>query len=343
MVSVLVPIYNAQSHLRQCVDSILNQTYTQIELILFNDASKDRSLEICREYAAKDRRVRVIDSQENVGVYNGRLKALEFINGDFFIQVDSDDWIAKDYIQTALEYAEKFNVDLVAMGFQRTMDSRGLLKQAIRPYKEMMYVIFNDTQTTGIYTQRVFSNNMWSKLFRTEVVRNRHFSPSDIHFGDDLLFLQEISPYIRSIYSLPVCKYYYRYGGSTSHYNPRFWIDQSKLYWLRKAYALEREPEYVAGLKLYLLDTFKDVVKYRLFLNNSVNKRNETIEFLKQFYSTEEYKEFLSIEDCQDEFFHLLRSKDSEGIICYLGENVSRISILKTKLLSAVSRMVSAW
>lgn len=341
MVSVFVPIFNASRYMCQCVDSILNQTYRDIELVLFNDASKDHSLDLCREYEAKDKRVRVIDNPKNMGVYNGRLRAIECLRGDFFLQVDSDDWIAEDYVQTAVECAEKHGVDVVAMGFYRTMDSRGWMKQAICPFKEQMYDEESLKQYHCIYTQRVFSNNACTKLIHTRVFQNMHFEPSDIHYGDDLLFLQVLSPNIHSVYSLPVCKYFYRYGGSTTNYNPKFWTDQTKLYWLRKQYALEHEPDYVPGLTQYFAGFLEETIRLRLFFNDSDHRKNETVRFLEDFYTTEEYKEMMTVDDGRNEFIRLLKLKDTNGMIRYVESTTSKFSVLKSKMLGKVSRWLS--
>lgn len=341
LVSVFVPVYNAEKHLRQCVDSILDQTYFNIELILFNDASKDHSLDICREYESKDKRVRVIDNQKNVGVYNGRLHAIECMRGDYFLQVDSDDWIAADYVQTAVECAEQHGADVVAMGFYRTLDSWGWVKQPSSLFKEQMYDEESLKQYHSIYTQRVFSNNVGTKLINTRVFGNRCFEPSDIHYGDDLLFLQVLSPNIRSVYSLPVCKYFYRYGGSTTSFNPKFWTDQSKLYWLRKQYALEHEPEYVPGLTQYFASFLEESIRLRLFFNDPRSRKDETVRFLEDFYSSEDYKDIVAVDDGKNEFIHLLKSRDTDGIIRYVVKTTSRLSIMKTKMLGRLSSWVS--
>lgn len=340
LVSVFVPVYNAEKYLRQCVDSILGQTYSNLEVILFNDASKDGSLRICREYEAKDKRVRVIDSQKNVGVYNGRLCAVKEFHGDYFTQIDSDDWVSSDYIETAVSCAEENQVDIVAMGFYRTFDRKGWLKQAERRYGQRLYSTDDLKQYHGILTERIFSNNISTKLIRKEVFGNREFPSYDIHYGDDLLFIQQFSDNIHSVYSLPVCKYYYVFGGSTTTFNPRVWTDQRQLYWLRKSYALEHEPEYVPGLTLFFIDIFKDVLKFRLCINNSKDRENETRSFLEDFYDTDDYKEMIAV-DTSDEFVHLLRKRDTEGILNYVKGRTSRLAVFKTRALATVFKLLS--
>ena len=92
MVSIIVPIYNAEKKLRRCVESILSQTFSDFELILVNDGSIDNSLKICEKYALNDKRIKII-SQENKGIVSARKKGIENSTGEYIIFVDSDDWI----------------------------------------------------------------------------------------------------------------------------------------------------------------------------------------------------------------------------------------------------------
>ena len=109
--SVIVPVYNTEKYLRECVDSILAQTFTDFELILVNDGSTDGSGAICDEYALKDPRVRVIH-QENGGVTRARKCGAALSQGDYVTYVDSDDWIDREAYQNILEQIEKYHADI---------------------------------------------------------------------------------------------------------------------------------------------------------------------------------------------------------------------------------------
>lgn len=95
LISIIVPVYNVEQYLSRCVDSLVNQTYHNIEIILVDDGSPDRSGEICDEYAKKDKRVKVIH-QSNGGLSDARNTALDIAKGDYLMFVDSDDWIEKN-------------------------------------------------------------------------------------------------------------------------------------------------------------------------------------------------------------------------------------------------------
>lgn len=110
-ISVIVPVYNAENSLRRCVDSILSQTYDNFELLLIDDGSKDRSSDICDEYAKKDSRIKVFH-KINEGVSSARNVGISASSGLYLIFVDSDDWIDSDFISTIMKYK---GIDLISV------------------------------------------------------------------------------------------------------------------------------------------------------------------------------------------------------------------------------------
>ena len=112
LVSIIVPIYKVEPYLRRCLDSIVNQTYTNLEIILVDDGSPDGCPQICDEYAAKDKRIIVIH-KENGGLSSARNAGLKIASGAFISFVDSDDWVNDHYIETLYLAQNKFNADLV--------------------------------------------------------------------------------------------------------------------------------------------------------------------------------------------------------------------------------------
>lgn len=111
LISVIVPVYNVERYLNQCVDSIINQTYTNLEIILVDDGSPDRCPQICDEYAYRDKRIKVFHT-ENGGQSKARNLALKHCRGDYIAFVDSDDWIKEDTFEKVLSEIKKQNVDV---------------------------------------------------------------------------------------------------------------------------------------------------------------------------------------------------------------------------------------
>ena len=116
LVSVIVPIYNGEKYLSECLDSIVNQTYSNLDICLIDDGSTDRSEEICRHYAVADKRVRYV-RQNNQGCSAARNKGLKISRGGYILFVDCDDFIKPQTIETALKYMEEYEADLVQFDF----------------------------------------------------------------------------------------------------------------------------------------------------------------------------------------------------------------------------------
>ena len=110
--SVIVPVYNLEKYIEECVNSILQQTYPNIELIVVDDGSKDKSVELCRMIAKKDNRMKVFQG-EHGGVSSARNMGLQQVTGDYVFFVDGDDFIEKDYIEKADEILSKLQVDIL--------------------------------------------------------------------------------------------------------------------------------------------------------------------------------------------------------------------------------------
>ena len=104
-ISIIIPVYNAENYLRRCIDSVLSQSFTDFELILVDDGSKDKSPQICDEYASQDTRVRVIH-KANGGVSAARNDGLDIAKGEYITFIDSDDWVERDYLSTLSNYRD---------------------------------------------------------------------------------------------------------------------------------------------------------------------------------------------------------------------------------------------
>ena len=116
-ISIIIPVYNSERYLRQCIESVIAQTFEDWEAILVNDGSKDGSLAICQEYAAKDKRIKVID-KPNGGVSSARNKGLEIAQGDWITFMDSDDWLDADAFEVYYEAAQRTGADIVKTGYR---------------------------------------------------------------------------------------------------------------------------------------------------------------------------------------------------------------------------------
>ena len=207
MVSIIVPIYNAEQYLRRCVDSILNQEYTDYELLLVNDGSTDASGDICEEYGDQDPRVIVIQ-KENTGVSDSRSRALDRARGKYLQFLDSDDWITPDATRLFVRAAEEYGCDMVISGFYRVVGERLSPK--------------GDIEEEGVLTREEFAAHMmenpadfyygvlWNKLYRRDIVEEHKLRmDTDISWCEDFMFNLEYLRIARYIVAVPSPVYYY--------------------------------------------------------------------------------------------------------------------------------------
>lgn len=182
MISIIVPVYNAEKTLRQCVDSILSQEYKDFELLLVDDGSKDKSPDICDEYAEKDNHIKVLH-KPNGGVSSARNLGLDYAKGEWITFVDSDDYISAVFFHGV----ECCKQQLLITGFRDEID--GKVYESVK----MSSAIYRDAEEVREFIRSQVSSNMvlrgpWGKFYRHELIGNQRFN-TDMKLGEDTCFV----------------------------------------------------------------------------------------------------------------------------------------------------------
>lgn len=175
-ISVIVPVYNVENYLRRCVDSIINQTYKNLEIILVDDGSPDNCPVICDEYAQKDSRIKVIH-KENGGLSSARNCGMDMATGEYIGFVDGDDWIESDMYKFLIENAEKYNSEISICGSyfnyqDGTQEYRGDNKKKL---------IIDKTESLQITVGAGFNISVCNKIIKTQFLKSERFD--DEFFG----------------------------------------------------------------------------------------------------------------------------------------------------------------
>lgn len=237
MISIIIPIYNTAKYLSQCLDSVLNQSYKNIEIIAVNDASPDNSIYICQNYTLKDKRIKIIDKKQNEGLEKARYSGFQIARGKYVMHLDSDDWLENpDILSIMHEKAEETNADYVEMGMQRVMDRHKWIKHTgISSVTGLIEVpeLF-DKYYLSFFGYNILSVTIWGKLYRKSVIDKAKLTPSGICMGEDLVFNMKLFPHLKRIYILDTIGYNYRFGGMTSKYNKHLYPDLKYLYTLKE-------------------------------------------------------------------------------------------------------------
>lgn len=214
-ISIIVPVYNGAEFLRPCVDSILAQSFGDLEIILVDDGSTDESPEICDWYASQDKRVICIH-QANAGAAAARNCGLKAAAGEYIAFVDSDDWIDQDMYETMVNAAEEHNCDLVICDCLKESEAGSCIYT-----HELPGGYYNrDAMVAQYFPQLLMPDTMeypvtisnWLLLIRREIIEENRLSfPEGMRFSEDLLFGSEVGYYAQSMtYLKDYTPYHYR-------------------------------------------------------------------------------------------------------------------------------------
>ena len=221
-VSVILPVYNVEQYLRECLDSIVNQTLKDIEIICINDGSTDSSLAVLNEYAQKDNRFIVL-SQENQGQGIARNKGVELAKGKYIQFVDPDDWIELNMLEILYNYAEEHSSQVIKFNYIDYNEYSGKYKQ--QNFIKRINKAYNyDLNKTPYYTYKTFKNDcftnldlhVWAHFYQTEFVKSNriHFAPN--RHGEDHLFINGATLLAEKIDYLNEYLYTYRIRNNSS-------------------------------------------------------------------------------------------------------------------------------
>lgn len=220
LVTVVVPIYNVEKYLNVCLESIVNQTYRNLEIILVDDGSPDSCPQICDEWAQKDARIRVIH-KENQGLGMARNTGIEHANGEYICFIDSDDYFDVHTIQKAYEKAEQYRADVVMYG-TKDCDESGNVTAVYVPSTEKN--IFADDQVRNEFLPDLIDGSMkqsknkslpfsaWSCLFSMHLFQKNglRFVSERVIISEDSYSLLKLYNYVRSVYVINEALYYHR-------------------------------------------------------------------------------------------------------------------------------------
>lgn len=189
MISVVVPVYRVEKYLPQCVESLINQTYRNLEIILIDDGSPDLCPQICDEYSQRDARIVVIH-QQNGGVSSARNAGLKIAQGEYVGFVDPDDWVAPRTYEAMLDASEKNGAELTICGYEYCDDDGTVDKT--RSYKRRPTEILTQKETMKRMSDIPPSlrHGVWNKLFRKDVIGEAKFR-EDLRASEDVWFLAE--------------------------------------------------------------------------------------------------------------------------------------------------------
>ena len=204
LISIVVPVYNVEKYLRECVDSILAQTYPEFEVLLIDDGATDSSGRICDEYAERDSRIRVFH-KENGGLSDARNYGMDRIKGEYITFIDSDDLVGKDYLEILLRMAKEHKADISALGTIVFEDGGELPACTI---SDDVIVETADEAILDMLLRKNFGLSAWGKLYASNLFNQIRFPVGKIY--EDLFTTPYVAKKSTKIVFANSRQYYYR-------------------------------------------------------------------------------------------------------------------------------------
>lgn len=209
-VSIIVPVYNVEKYLRKCIDSLINQTLNDIEIICINDGSTDKSIKILKEYKNKDSRI-ILLNQENSGQSVARNRGIEIAKGEYLGFVDPDDWIDLDYYEKLYNAASTNDTDIAVGGIIRVT---GIKKKKFLNFEKE--TLTDNTKLKFELCDVPEKSYIWNKIYKTQKLKEINLKFEEGRIFEDCIFTPQALFFLGKMVTVPNIYYYYlRRGNST--------------------------------------------------------------------------------------------------------------------------------
>lgn len=304
-ISVIVPIYNVEKYLRRCIDSIINQTYKNLEIILVNDGSLDGSLDICKKYKKIDSRIKLVN-KNNGGLSSARNEGLKIATGDYISFIDSDDWIKEDMYENLLNNAIKYNADISVGGVADLLEKEDSY-EVIKSDFDGVHKIECISREEAIEKFLMEPWAAWDKIYKREVHENLYFPLGEIN-EDEAIALKLLDKCNNIVYDNKVFYNYIKRKNSitTSEFNEKKfdWYKHCKnnLNFIEKKYpkliklAEKRLLDSMLWSLNSMIDINKDYEEYRKDIILNIKSRSKS--FCSNIYVSKKSKFWIYIILC---------------------------------------------
>ena len=287
LISVIVPVYNVEKYLNRCVDSIINQTYKNLEIILVDDGSPDNCGRICDEYAKKDSRIKVIH-KENSGVSSARNKGIDIAKGKWISFIDSDDWIEEDYFKLMLSSAKENDADIVLCGYKRIWKNnieeiKIRNKKDFLNSKEYLIQVLNPQTGFGFCHMKLIDKKCINKIRMNE----------NLIVAEDAMFNIQIAEKINKAVLVNKALYNYRFNENSvvKKYNNNYASNYLESMKKIKEYIIENYNDDEILQNYYNCVAFHVMLIAVNFCYHPNNKSNNKKQLLKEICQINEFNE----------------------------------------------------
>lgn len=342
MVSIILPIYNKEKELKQCLKSILNQTYDNLEIILVNDGSTDLSREICEKFSTEDNRIKLIN-KENEGVELARLTGLNCATGTYITFVDPDDWLPNNAIELLINAIKKEDADVSFGKLCRVIDKFALIKKEINSDIYNNKIVTKNQFMSEYYDSFCgwgeFPINMCGKLYKKSLIDSVYYKPVGISHGEDLCFNLQVLPHADKIVSIPEIIYFYRWGGMTNKINKNLFKDACTAYNFKlKMFKQHNSKDSVSKASGELCNFFITYIDTYLKFSNLSDAEMKA--FVENEIKNEDLQKAVRIPTydwfLNNKTYQCIKNQDVQGFL-----NIQKKGLIKRKLKNKVMFIIS--
>ena len=337
LITIIIPVYNVEKYLSHCLESIIHQTYKNLEILCIDDGSTDESSRILQKYCQTDNRI-IIINQTNSGVSFARNLALKFINGQYVIFVDSDDWLDRETCQIAIDYINKYSVDVVLWTYLREYQNSSAIKNIFN--EDLIYFDQNDTKKKlhrrffGLYKEELQHPEnsdaivpVWGKCYKSDSIfksRAEFVDVNEIGTCEDALFNIDLFNYVETAVFINQPLYHYRtYNDNSITANHKSDLFEK---W-NSLFDRMEEKIRIYNLPEYYCESLKNRIALSLIQHGFVilgkhTSSKQKINDFKKILSNKRYKEAYDSLELKyfpihwKVYFWLSKHKSSLGIFC---------------------------
>lgn len=319
LVSVIVPAYNAESTITRCLNSISKQSYSNLEILIVDDGSKDQTARICEELAKKDSRIHLL-SIKNGGVAHARNVGMQAARGEWIAFADADDWMKSDFVQKAVSAHQKYGCDTYCFNNFKVKNTTIEESSPIRPSSKVYCQDEIELLMNSLYIPQKNMNSgelfraVWGKVLSASIIRQNSLQfPENIRIGEDALFLLDYLARTRKVYIEDEAEYYYLVSNESATRSFRENYEQT---------IMDEYREMMSRFQQYgLNDQEASVYFWRVAVQNYM--RNQLFKTSNALNAANSLKKYLSHID-EKKYLKILKNGDSfrtkiKVILCQFG------------------------
>lgn len=284
-VSIIIPVYNVKEYVEKCIESVLNQTYKNIEVIIINDGSTDGCEKIVNKYAQKDKRIKVIN-KENGGLASARNIGLKLVTGNYVMFVDSDDWIAENTIEKLYKELKKEKYDIIEFGYTK-VDEKSIIVDGYKFYEKKL--LSNESILKEYFSNNIIQEVVWNKIYNRNILQGISMQEGRIY--EDYMVMPEILINTNELLIIPDIFYSYLQRRNSIVHSK---FSKKNLDWIYAGnYVIDfcnkniKKYEYAARLRKIMLcvQQYNELIKSDIETNEKIKYKNIILKEFKKDYT----------------------------------------------------------